>query len=85
MQSRGQRPQCASQLLPRLLQHDRRAGRVWEAQLADDGLEVIRTSVEILNHTALNDCSCEQAVEAIAREVNGLSRLSEELRDSRPG
>lgn len=54
------------------------ADRQW-ASIAEDALNSIRTAVEMLNRSGIESAECKRAVDLIAREVNGLSRLLDEI------
>ena len=54
------------------------ADRQW-ASVAEDALNTIRTAVEMLNRSGIESAECKRAVDLIAREINGLSRLLDEI------
>jgi PAS domain S-box-containing protein len=62
----------ASILVTRLAQQQ------W-ASVAEDALNLMRSAVETLNHAGLTDAQARHAVEAMAREINSLSRLLDEM------
>lgn len=62
----------ASILVSRLAQQQ------W-ASVAEDALNLMRSSVETLNRSGLTDAQAKRAVETLAREINALSRLLDEL------
>jgi len=54
------------------------ADRQW-ASVADEALNTMRTAVEILNRSGLESAEGKRAADLLAREINGLSRLLDEL------
>lgn len=58
------------------------AQQQWAA-VADDALNVMRTAVESLNRSSTSDAQGKRAVELLAREINGLARLLDEIRQGR--
>jgi PAS domain S-box-containing protein len=54
------------------------ADRQW-ANVAEEALNSMRTAVEILNRSGLESPECKRAGDLLAREINGLSRLVDEL------
>ena len=54
------------------------ADRQW-ASVADDALNSMRTAVEILNRSGIESPECKRAADLLAREINSLSRLVDEL------
>lgn len=56
----------------------RLAQRQW-ASLAEDALNLMRGSVETLNRAGLADAQARRAVDTLAREINALSKLLDEI------
>ena len=54
------------------------ADRQW-ASVADEALNTMRTAVEILNRSGLESAEGKRAADLLARAINGLSRLLDEL------
>jgi PAS domain S-box-containing protein len=52
------------------------------ARVAERSLNLMRAGVEILNRTVTGDTDARRALDTIAREVNGLSRLLDDLNES---
>lgn len=52
--------------------------RQW-ASVAEEALNSMRTAVEILNRSGVESQECKRAGDLLARELNGLSRLLDEL------
>jgi PAS domain-containing protein len=55
------------------------AAQQW-AGVADDALNIMRTAVESLNRAGISDAQAKRSVELLAREINGRSRLADEIR-----
>lgn len=56
----------------------RLAQRQW-ASVAEDALNLMRGSVETLNRAGLADAQARRAVDTLAREINALSKLLDEI------
>ena len=54
------------------------------AGIAEDSLNLMRTALEGLNKASLGDPQAKRSFEVLAREVNQLSRLVDEIRQGRP-
>jgi PAS domain S-box-containing protein len=54
------------------------------AGVAEDSLNLMRTALEGLNRASIDDPQAKRAVELLAREINGLARLVDEIRQGRP-
>jgi PAS domain S-box-containing protein len=54
------------------------ADRQWAA-VAEDALNSMRTAVEILHRSGVESPECKRAADLLAREINSLSRLVDEL------
>ncbi|HUQ73561.1 MAG TPA: PAS domain-containing protein [Burkholderiales bacterium] len=54
------------------------------AGVAEDALNIMRTAVESLNRAAISDGQAKRSIELLAREINGLGRLVDEIRGT-PG
>jgi PAS domain S-box-containing protein len=54
------------------------------ASVAEDSLNLMRTALEGLNRASIADGPAKRSVELLAREINSLSRLVDEIRHSRP-
>jgi PAS domain-containing protein len=54
------------------------------ASVAEDSLNLMRTALEGLNRASIADGPAKRSVELLAREINSLSRLVDEIRQGRP-
>jgi PAS domain S-box-containing protein len=54
------------------------------AGVAEDSLNLMRTALETLTRTTLGDGPAKRSVEILSREINGLSRLVDEIRQVKP-
>jgi PAS domain-containing protein len=54
------------------------------AGIAEDALNIMRTAVESLNKASISDAQAKRSMELLAREINGLSRLVDEIHQGRP-
>jgi PAS domain S-box-containing protein len=52
--------------------------------VAEDSLNLMRTALEGLNRASVGDAQAKRSLELLAREVNTLSRLADEIRQGRP-
>lgn len=53
------------------------------AAVAEDSLNLMRTAVEVLNKACVGDAQAKRSAELLAREINTLSRLADEIRQGR--